>query len=342
MPDSSPRLMSPVATGRKLNGAIADLYDAALGVRLEDFRALAFGILGRFVPFDSAVWASGRRFTQGGRELSAIHTMHLIGQPESVPFRFADEFVDADEIYRFANASPGVPMRIEDTISLNEYRSSSLYLDFTRHHGIELAMGTVHINEIMDFFDYMTLWRSNRDDLFSDFERLAKQTLALHMVNAWKHCQLQELQRTDFASSDQVTMMRRARALVDDKGAIYAADSEFGYMLQDVFPRWRGSDLPYEFSHFVSSGLGSTVIGGIDCRISRSPTLHVITIASASKSMPLSISEFDVARLYCSGFSNSEIARQRGVSATTVRNQLASIYRKLEVHSKIDLARLIN
>lgn len=118
--------MPPVAAGKRLNRAITNLYDAVLGVRLEDFRALAFDILGRFVAFDSAVWASGRRFMQAGLEPSVIHTMHLIGQPESVPFRFADEFVDADEIYKLANASPGVPIRIEDGTKAEALRAAQL------------------------------------------------------------------------------------------------------------------------------------------------------------------------------------------------------------------------
>lgn len=334
---------SPAASqALQLNRAIADLYDAAVSVGLEEFRSVAFAIMGHFVPFDSACWASGQRQVTAGREFSRIHTMHLIGQPETVPYRFGDEFSDADEIYKLARATPGLPIRIEDTMSLAQYRSSRLYLEFTRHHRIELAIGTIHLNEIMGFFDYIALWRSDPDDHFSDGERMQKKLLSLHMVNAWKHCQLTELRSTPFTGSSRQMIMRRARALVDALGAIHVADAEFGHIMREIFPAWRGPTLPHEFQQFVASGPDQAKVAGIDCAIARNASLHILTIASAPQAMPLSGSEFDVARLYCTGLSNSEIARERGVSPVTVRNQLASVYRKLNIHSKVDLARLIN
>lgn len=326
----------------QLNQAIADLYDAASSVGLEEFRSVALAILARFVPFDSAIWASGQRQAVAHREVSQIHTMHLIGQPESVPYKFGDEYSDVDEIYKSASATPGLPVRIEDTMSLAQYRSSPLYLDFTRHHGIELAIGTVHMNEIMGLFDYIVLWRSDPDQHFSDGERMQKKLLSLHMVNAWKHCQLYELRTTPITRSSKQTIVRRARALVDAFGVIHVADAEFGHILREIFPAWYGPTLPHEFQSFVESRKDQAKVAGIDCAIARNASLHILTVTSAPQAMPLSGSEFDVARLYCTGLSNSEIARERGVSPVTVRNQLASVYRKLNIHSKVDLARLIN
>jgi len=53
---------------------------------------------------------------------------------------------------------------------------------------------------------------------------------------------------------------------------------------------------------------------------------------------PLSPGERDVARLARTGLSNAEIARARGTSPRTVANQLARIYRKLGMGSRMDLA----
>ncbi|HTO68628.1 MAG TPA: helix-turn-helix transcriptional regulator [Myxococcota bacterium] len=52
----------------------------------------------------------------------------------------------------------------------------------------------------------------------------------------------------------------------------------------------------------------------------------------------LSFAERAVARLATSGRSDAEIAQQRGASARTVQNQLQSVYRKLGVHSRTELA----
>ncbi len=51
----------------------------------------------------------------------------------------------------------------------------------------------------------------------------------------------------------------------------------------------------------------------------------------------LTATELKVARAAMAGASNAEIARQRGCSARTVANQLASAYRKLGVTSRLEL-----
>jgi DNA-binding NarL/FixJ family response regulator len=49
-------------------------------------------------------------------------------------------------------------------------------------------------------------------------------------------------------------------------------------------------------------------------------------------------SEQAVARLIIDGLSNREIARRRGTSVATVSNQLRSLYAKLDIHSRAELA----
>jgi DNA-binding CsgD family transcriptional regulator len=52
----------------------------------------------------------------------------------------------------------------------------------------------------------------------------------------------------------------------------------------------------------------------------------------------LSPAEGEVARLAVAGYGNEEIARARGRAVRTVANQLASVYRKLGVGSRVELA----
>ena len=52
--------------------------------------------------------------------------------------------------------------------------------------------------------------------------------------------------------------------------------------------------------------------------------------------------EGDVLRLLTAGLSNAEIARARGRSTRTVANQVARIYRKLGVRSRLELFALLS
>ena len=61
--------------------------------------------------------------------------------------------------------------------------------------------------------------------------------------------------------------------------------------------------------------------------------------APSGKRQALTPAEKDVVRHLIEGRSNAEIARTRGRSASTVANQVASIFRKLGVSSRLELAR---
>jgi DNA-binding CsgD family transcriptional regulator len=60
----------------------------------------------------------------------------------------------------------------------------------------------------------------------------------------------------------------------------------------------------------------------------------------ADGAIPLSAAELEVARHILAGRSNAEIARLRACSRSTVANQVASVFRKLGVASRSELAAL--
>ncbi|MDX2091565.1 MAG: LuxR C-terminal-related transcriptional regulator [Kofleriaceae bacterium] len=62
----------------------------------------------------------------------------------------------------------------------------------------------------------------------------------------------------------------------------------------------------------------------------------------APKIASLTPREAQVASLAVRGFENLQIAAHLGTSANTVRNQLHSVFRKLDVYSRLDLARVLH
>ena len=64
----------------------------------------------------------------------------------------------------------------------------------------------------------------------------------------------------------------------------------------------------------------------------------VVTSRAATFAEKLTSTERAVATLAAGGASNADIARARGAAVRTIENQLASIYRKLGVHSRSELA----
>lgn len=60
---------------------------------------------------------------------------------------------------------------------------------------------------------------------------------------------------------------------------------------------------------------------------------------AATRTVQLTTAERAVADLLCEGHTLAQIARQRGVSANTVKSQVRQIFRKLDVDSRVALVR---
>jgi DNA-binding NarL/FixJ family response regulator len=56
----------------------------------------------------------------------------------------------------------------------------------------------------------------------------------------------------------------------------------------------------------------------------------------------LTAAEREVAESVARGASNAQIARERGRSVNTIAKQIASVFRKLRVHSRLELARALS
>ena len=69
----------------------------------------------------------------------------------------------------------------------------------------------------------------------------------------------------------------------------------------------------------------------------------VLSFPLAVSALPdaLTPAERNVVDAVLRGLSNADIARERGTSVNTISNQLASIFQKLGVHSRLELVRSI-
>jgi DNA-binding CsgD family transcriptional regulator len=73
----------------------------------------------------------------------------------------------------------------------------------------------------------------------------------------------------------------------------------------------------------------------------RGENLAIVSLPIPAPDLPANITPAERAVIACllSGMSNAETAKHRGTSARTVANQVASIFRKLGVFSRAELAK---
>jgi DNA-binding CsgD family transcriptional regulator len=129
-------------------------------------------------------------------------------------------------------------------------------------------------------------------------------------------------------------------AFLNFRGFLEVAEPGFMQLLQLEWPGHSKIRLPV--SAIAAMMEKQSYQGKHISLIARRYTDYIICTAQCLDHVPaLGPSERQVARYFASGMTNKEIASKVGTSPHTVRMQLKNVYRKLGVHSKIELARTI-
>jgi DNA-binding CsgD family transcriptional regulator len=316
---------------------IAQIYDGVYNFPLSNFQEFVLQQVRTIIQFDSAVWLNGVS------ETNQMHSCVLIDQrPDLIEDYIAGySGFDLDLVRHHAVRTPGTAFRIEDTIAIETYRANPAYQEFWRPAGIEHAMAIALIDPISRLMELLALWRADQDCPFSDDDSRNMEVLAPLIAVAWRQRQLAHLYESAMAGTVEGSARVRGHAVCDMIGVIYASDSKFNAMMQANFAGWEGPGLPEPVLHFVRSGLRTGHLEGLDLVFSEGDPRSLLAVSPATEIELLSAAETRVATLFAEGKSNALIADELGVSQSTVRNQIASVYRKLGIHSKVDLVPLL-
>ena len=314
-----------------VNQQIAALYGGVLSQPLERFQNFAMARLRLVVPFDSAVWSCGEN------DSSLVNSLYLINQRHDDLMTIAVRRRGEDVFRDVAMARPGVAVCVEDMMTMADYRRLSLYHDVLRRIGMEQVMGLRIADPVNNLANYIVLYRADRDRPFTPEDRAAKAMIIPHLLEAWRHCQINALLRLDRPAADLIGAFLHGRAVADSFGTISQADPGFSTALASEFPGWSGTQLPHEVTGFVRSDAASLQLGALRFTVLRGALHHVVSVLGTVRGSLLGAAERDVARRVVAGESHIQIAAARGVSGTTIRNQIARIYQKLGIHSKIEL-----
>lgn len=322
-----------MAISETQHGLIAAIYDGVFSIPLTGFQRFALDCLGEVVGFDSAVWINGVS------ETDAVHSCVLVNQPEDLIPRYMANYAGIDLVRNHAVRHPARAFRIEDTMPLERYRAHPAYREFWSAHGIEHAMAIALTDPVSQLMELIVLWRADAGLPFSDTDRALLQVLAPHAVAAWRHRQLAHLHE-QASTSAGLQWRVRGNAVCDSSGVIYASDPHFNALVGAHFAGWQGPALPPLLVAMVAEGASALRVAGLDFALDAGTPRSLLTV-SVAEDAALTASERRVAALYAEGRTNAQIAAALGVTTSTVRNQISAAYRKLDIHSKAELARRI-
>jgi DNA-binding CsgD family transcriptional regulator len=331
----APDAVNPLSVPKPVQAAVADLYRGVFSLPFETFKEETLRRLQPILPFDSAVWGSGVHSTNEMLSLS------FVDQPVPTLMAYATTWQPQDFVRAAAVANPGRAYRNEDVMPLAQYHQTAIYREFSRPAGIEHALGIVERDAVTDLADIVFLFRADPKAAFTDADVALLEYLSPHLVVAWRQSQIAHHYRAA-ADGDQAGFHEHeGYAVVDTQGVVHAAGENFCIALRSVVPTWQGPKLPAELSALLE-GAAALSLGAFEFTMRRAGGWSLLAVAARSGALGLTPAEARVARLYAGGMTQRDIAAGQGVSVSTVRNQLSSVYYKLGVHSKIDLARVLN
>ena len=306
------------------SSTVRDMYALAEYAAPDQFLTQAINLLQMWIRFDGAIFGTG--------EGSQKNTLALLESSMDVPATTVPETIistsssPSEPGSRFANDPVArgfrdAPFSPERGGVRELYRKSR---DGKKTHSKELS-GTRNLAEELGLCHLMV----HGDDP----KRVAP---ARWIVLYRKH-------DIRFADADAACLhglwihLSRASGLISPEGQIEIGDQRLFDLLEREWPESAPDRIPAQVMEILMMGkpFRGTQIeislhrqnGSLSCRIRPVGAMEI-----------LSPREFVVAKRFAAGMSHKQIARELGVSHHTVRNQLAHLYRKLNLHDKMSLA----
>lgn len=188
---------------------------------------------------------------------------------------------------------------------------------------------------VHDRLTVISFWRAQRRQSFQgNAEQVVNQALP-HL--------LQARQINARLNAARLHLHATVTLLSSTQGRLYFAVEEAITLMQEEWPEWSPPFLPGALLAALRSRPGMDYAGRrLHIRAKLEQQILTLSITRRSESAHgLTAAERRCAVLAAQGLQYKEIAARLLVSPSTVRNQLASVYRKLNVRNKTSLARVL-
>jgi len=306
---------------------IARLYRSVVSVPPEQFRRWALESLKTVIPFDSAIWGSGKW------EERRFHALTLSNLPEHFAQVLEASANENPLIAKLINSEPDTPTTMESVFPDSQFYKSDLYRNTFGPHGVERLLSTVHADRRSGLYSLVSLYRKDRNAPFTASEKAIQRRLTYHLFNALSHAFFIHLARTH-----RDRPAGAAAAVTDHRGAYHEVQPRFLDAMERHWPGHTPNQLPFA----VPESDEMRVIDGLCIKSEPMGELMIIHCWPMGPLDRLTNREREIVVAVAHGLSFKQAARKIGVAPSTVANHLYRIYRKLGVNSRTALADLIH
>ena len=309
----------------RLDTFIANIYRSVQFRGTENFREATLRSLGVLVPFDGALWGTGN---YNSRE---FHSSILMGMHPDYP-KALEKTVDINPIYPRLMHNVGQAVDMAQACPDAQFYASDIYRRCFSRFGVERILSCVDVDPRTNIYTLISLYRFDRDEVFTSEERALFERAAYHMMHASMHAFFLHVAAESGADAET------GAAICDSHGMFYQAMPEFIDLLEQHLPHWQGDQLPFD----LPPPGERVVINGLCVESQPYADLYCLRVWEQRPTDTLSQRDRDIVNRVCKGMTFKEIAREMDLAPSTISNRLYRIYRKLGVTSRAGLARLVH
>ncbi|MGN6828234.1 helix-turn-helix transcriptional regulator [Paucibacter sp. M5-1] len=296
------------------------LYRLSHEAPIEAFQDRSLALLKRLLPFDSSMSGSATA-TPAGIDIHTIH-LHQTG-PEML--RAYEQVKHIDDAAESVLGQPRVTRRFHARSRWGAGDKRE-FGDFLQRFGHENIFITASNDARTGLVQWISLYRKDPHQHCGEDERLLLAQLAPHMMQALAFNRARHLQQIGQATDGGV----RAGGLADLRGVLTHGDAQFTRLIEAEWPDWSGVRLPRPL--LDSFYAGEREFRG-RCIALRSHVEHGMLFMRARAlclADQLSPRERLIASMVARGYTHKEIAKDLQRSPATIRNQIQSVYDKLQ------------
>jgi DNA-binding CsgD family transcriptional regulator len=307
------------------NTLLLRLYRLSQELPIQHFQDAALAQIKQVLPFDASMWGTATA-TPAGID---IHTVHLHQKsPEMLAAYASVNHLDSSAASMLAQTHVTRTFHAESWFAGAENRDMRAFL---RRFQQKNVLITAESNPHTQFLHWVSLYRADEDAHCVEAERQLLSQLAPHVMQALA---LNRVMHLGQLGDVDKAMSPYGSAIADARGVLYHADPQFRGLVQTEWSDWRGPALP-------SALTASLRVTGQDrfagqTLVVRRYFEHGLLFLKARARCPadhLNLREWTIARRIAHGESHKEIAQALNRSPATVRNQIQTIYEKLQVGS---------
>ena len=309
---------------------LLDLYRGASERPFEEFQDFALELVQPALRFESARWGAGNLGPDGFKP----GLVHLHNEPDESVASWEDVLAQ-DTIVPEVLARPGATVSAH-VPSRYAGKDQAGIRDYARKYRHQNILATAFVAQGRGRAEWLSFYRSETDDCFSEPERRACEQLMPHLLQALsinRNLHLDRLRQGQAGASF---------AMADPRGMLWYAEPAFLELLAHEWPGWQGPALPRRLAESLATR-PMEAFAGRSLRIGVAALGKLLLLKARPRSPvdDLTARELEIARAYGSGLSHREVAAQLNISPETVRHHLRSIFSKLGIGDKAELARFL-